>query len=748
MSDYLIGADFTANDKISPKLKVMDAECKRFKQSASATLGSVFKGSFLGTMGANVALAGLNQVRAGISDVVSEYMQLDTTLNEAAVKFGNIDYGSDKFKEISKVARQVGMTTKFTSYDAAGGLEALAGAGFEAANAINLLPSVANFAAAAKMGLADATEIAGKSLNVFAMNSKDAATQAKNFTRISDVMAEADRMSMATMGGLAESVAWGASEFTTAGQSIESFMAIAAGLADVGKEGSVGGTVLRGMANDLNNLSGKGKKAFKELGLSQKDFMDPKNPRKIGDYLDLLRKMEAGLKKFDQRKKMQILGSIFDVRSAGGIMAMLNAGTDKLVGYRSHLEQTTGSAKVMGEQLNKSLTFRVQELQNAFQEKGFQIFEGFLTDGRGGIENMIDAVNKWDIKPIVDGLNNLGSAVSFLTKHSDAIYRIGIGFLTIKGAMLGMDAFTWAMSLKTAIRGVAAESRLLMPLGAFLRGGSVMAPTPAMTSMALTGAAPMAVGAAGAAVPTATAASVATVSKMSIASIGSVVFAAGAAALIGWEIGDAIRTKFVDPAIDKGFKTGEESLDLGLKLQAALYKSTPEEKAALIQEGRTGLDQLNPLFPQYKQQYESLGGNVAALQIAMEQQIREIDRLAKMKTVMTPGGWNYAGIYDTTGGQTENKIPSKTYEETFHDLWMRPREKTGMSAKEIAAEVDKVRSVRRERYIDAILKRLPEKSTVEVNINVEGEGAGKVTATTKTKGKRAPKVEVKRAGAN
>jgi TP901 family phage tail tape measure protein len=454
--DYGVRTVFTAKNNLSPEMNRMGRDVDRFGRRAKAefkSLGQVIKGSFVGNVMANAVSSGFGMMRRGIEGVATDFIALDKGLNESAVKFGGIDYGSEKFKELSAVARQVGTTTKFSAIDAAGGLEALAAAGFAADNALRILPTVANFAAAAKMDLASATQVAGEALNSFGMNAKDAATQTSNLARISDVMAESDRMSNASMQGLAETVSYGASAFTNAGQSLETFGAVAASLADSAKHGSMAGTIMRGMMDSLTSRTPKAEKALRRLGLSIKGDVIDKSGNLL-NVVDILKKMEEPLSKLGTAERAKAITDIFDVRAGAGVMSMINSGIDKTIEYQRRLEETSGTAERSGKQLTTSLGARIELLQNAFTEKGFQVFDQLLTGGTGKIDDMIAAVQRFDVKPIASGIKTIADAIGTIASHTGALKALGTTFLAYKGAVMVGGGLEWLRQFRGVVGGL------------------------------------------------------------------------------------------------------------------------------------------------------------------------------------------------------------------------------------------------------------------------------------------------------
>jgi len=767
MADYIVTTDFRAKDMVSPQLRHMEAQTKRFAKTTQTSLGQIFKGSFLGVMGANLVTSGLARVRAGVGGVIDDYMELDQMLNAAAVKFGGIDYGSKEFKELGAIAREVGRTTKFQSQDAASGLEALAAGGFKSVEAMKLLPSAANFAAAAKMNLAQGTEVAVAALRAFAMASEDAEIQARNLNKISDVLAATDAATAATMEGLSETVAWAASRFTAAGQSVETFGAIAGGLANVKVVGSMAGTVMRRLVAELTDIGPKGKKAFHQLGMSIKgDIVDEQG--NLNNLIDIFAKMEAPLKRMGTAKRSKIIQDIFGERGAA-VIALINNGVASVKQLEAELQAAGGTSKRMGDQLNQSLTFRIMALQNALQEKGFQVFEKFLVDGRGGIEEMIKAINKWDVSGIAEGLRDIGSGVKWLIDHRGEIVRLGIAFGTIKAA-LALRGF--AAGLPGAFGALAGGGAgLRTPLGAILAGAAPSIAMPMLGAGAGAGAI-----APSPAMPIYTGRydnwgkgpiDIKQASKITMSGIANVAFAAGTAGIIGYQIGDAIRSAYIDPAIEKSFKMREE-LDtklLNLAHQIATGKIGEAEGRKGIEESKRMLEESTSFWSLFSGFGAQLfGGAESPMKdfFRQAQEIRKAEtavstkiRMPEMTSMYPMEPWE---IDDAVKGYRSHLEKNLADLEKAHDKenmkyrsgWAMSGDALynhGVKIKEIDTQYDSYLKTL-EKLNELTLEQTKAGGVANVKIEISGEGASRVTTTTKTSGPRAPNVDVSQAGAN
>jgi len=476
--------------------------------------------------------------------------------------------------------------------------------------------------------------------------------------------------------------------------------------------------------------------------------------------------------------RSKVLQDLFGERAAGGVVALINGGIASVKQLEAELQNSAGTAKTMGDQLNQSLTFRIMALQNAMQEKGFQVFEGFLTDGKGGLEEMIKAINDFDVKPIVEGLRAVGSGIKWLIDHRSDILRVGIALGTIKGALMLRGGIQSLGALPGMISGMSLGS-MGLPLMQMMRGGG--APMPQL---------PMFTGGGGAApapvmptyrgrhdnwgMPTA----VNSVGKFSIASAANVVFAAGTAAVVGYQIGDWIRSTFIDPAIAESFKMREELdtslLNLAHQIKTGNIGSADAEKQIKQQEEMLGKStnfasmffgnmvsfftgEESPqeaFFRQYKELQKSKG-SLTPLKLKEEAAANEANRQTSMygyepwdMNISTKAMDEYKGKLQNALSQLEAAREKENNK--FQRGWM-----GGANALEKHENTIRDIDSLYERYLKnledvnkATLDSARNGGTANIHIEVSGDGAAKVTTTTKTSGPRAPKVDVNRAGAN
>ena len=442
-SRFSIQATISMIDKITGPMKragkaatgfsrQMQASFRRADISAKKINQSINK---VGGRAARIGMAGL---AVGTGLVVRQFVQFDDAIFAASAKFKGLDIttkaGMETMEQLRKTARKVGAETKFNAVEAASGLDFLALAGFNATQAMAALPGVVSLATVANIDLATATDIATDTLGSFNLTTDDAIQLQKNLTRVNDVMAKTTASSNTTLVDLFESVKKGGATFTGAGQSIESFSALAGIMANAGVKGSESGTVLRNVMLNLSKPVGDAGKVLRNMGVTVQDSQG-----NFKDIIDILGDFEKGLSKMGTAQKTAAIQTVFGKRAATGMNVLLKAGSNKLREYREELINSGGAAKKMADVIEQSLGNKLKALASALTEFGFKIIEAFAGQGKQGIDVLTNAIRGIDPTPIVETLKIIGSFIKILLPLVPMI----VGFVVaIKAIVIATKA--WA----------------------------------------------------------------------------------------------------------------------------------------------------------------------------------------------------------------------------------------------------------------------------------------------------------------
>ena len=308
---------------------------------------------------------------------VSVGMNFDASMSQVAATMGK---SVDEIDNLTKVAKEMGSTTKFTATQAADALNYLALAGYDADKAAEVLPSVLNLAAAGGMDLAYASDLvtdAMASLNIEANKQNVDDFGNKLAMAASKANANVSQLGEAilTVGGTAANLKGGATELTTA-------LGL---LANVGIKGAEGGTHLRNIILSLQSPTDDATKLMQKLGLQVYDAQG--NMRGLNDILGDL---NGALDGMTQGQKDSIINQLFNKTDLAAVNGLLAAQSEQWDTLAAQIDSADGAMGQMAETQQDNLQGVMTSLGSAFEGLQLAVYnelEPSLTDlGNYGIE--------------------------------------------------------------------------------------------------------------------------------------------------------------------------------------------------------------------------------------------------------------------------------------------------------------------------------------------------------------------------
>ena len=423
-------------DKIGVKGKTVGRALKNEFTKTEQQLANV--GAKLKSFAKGAALAGIALVGVGIGVATKQFIDYDAAVTGATAKFKDLDITSvdykDNLKAVGKVARDVAAITEFNAVDTAGALDKMAMAGLTSKQSMALLAGTTNLATAAGADLTTAVDIATDALGAFGLMTEDEKALEGNLNRLSDVMAKTTNMFNTDISGFFESAKMGAATFTSTGQSLEDFSAMAGVMASSGIKGSESGTQLRNMMLSLASPSKTAAMALDRMRIKTTDAQ--------GNFLniiDILGQFEKGMKGMGDAEKAAALTDIFGKRTVTGVTLLLAEGAEGLKKYSKELQNAGGTAANVAAAMRGSLANRIEVLKSALTELGFKFVDAFAAKGGKAIENFTTAITNFNPAPIIDFLKTVFTVVSkvvkILWKMRSVIKIAAISFVIFKTAV-------------------------------------------------------------------------------------------------------------------------------------------------------------------------------------------------------------------------------------------------------------------------------------------------------------------------
>jgi TP901 family phage tail tape measure protein len=484
MRDMIIKTIFSATDQVTSVFGKMASAAGMFDDRASRAFrhaskqASLFKSVFAGVTAANMARFGVSKLTQGLGAATREFISYDHAIIGAAARFRGLDLtqkeGIATFEKLKTTARIMGRDTQFTATQAAEALNLEALSGMDANQAISALPGVLRLATVASLDLTEATSIATDTLGAFGMRTQDNIKLQANMNRINDVMAKTSTSTSTPMTELFESVKKGGPVFTQAGQDIETFSAMIGMMANHTLKGEEAGTQLRNMMLRLANPTKRARELIQALGVHVQDQRG-----NFKDAISIIGDFQKGLLHMGTRQKSAALATIFGTRAITGMSIMLSEGADKLKAFREKLYAAGGTSKQIADLMLTSLDNKLKILWSSLVEVGFKFLSAFATDGKGSIDDLVTAVNNFDVQPIVDGTKKAINIIKGL------IHIIDLLSPAIKMAIFWFIIYEGVLSAGAIISATARFSTFLRAIRELTRGETLLTSAQVLLNLAM-----------------------------------------------------------------------------------------------------------------------------------------------------------------------------------------------------------------------------------------------------------------------
>lgn len=293
---------------------------------------------------------------------VSVGMNFDASMSQVAATMGTT---VDQIDNLTKVAKEMGSTTKFTATQAADALNYLALAGYDANKAAEVLPSVLNLAAAGGMDLAYASDLvtdAMASLNIEANKQNVDDFGNKLAMAASKANANVSQLGEAilTVGGTAANLKGGTTELTTA-------LGL---LANVGIKGAEGGTHLRNIILSLQSPTDEAAKKMQKLGLSVYDSQG-----KMRGLNDILSDLNSAMNGMTQGQKDSIINQLFNKTDLAAVNGLLAAQGEQWDTLAAQIDSADGAMGQMAETQIDNLQGAMTIMSSAFEGMQLAVYD-------------------------------------------------------------------------------------------------------------------------------------------------------------------------------------------------------------------------------------------------------------------------------------------------------------------------------------------------------------------------------------
>ena len=399
------------------KLEVqLTGDASGLQRALDDAVGSVM--AFRGAVGAaGAAVAGASV--AGFGAAANASADFDEAMQESIAVMKDVD--ESMRQRLEQTARQVAKTTTHSHEQAAESFYFLASAGLDAAESVEALPEVAQFAEAGALDMAAASDYATDIMSAFGKEADD-------LDQVMDAMTGTFTRHNQTARDMGEAMSYVAPIASGLGLSIEETASAIGMMGDAGIKGSRAGRTLRQALKRLTDPPKEVQEKLNEMGIEIRDSQG-----NVKDFSAILGELEqAGMDTAD-------IMEIFGARAGPGVQVLLEQGADQLRENTRELENMDGVTKEVAETQRDTFNKQLEILKSRLTDIGIAIGEQILPPLNRLLDKVMDGVERFaTLNEETDGLlgtltlaagvvGGLGAAVAAFVGGPAAALVVAVG---------------------------------------------------------------------------------------------------------------------------------------------------------------------------------------------------------------------------------------------------------------------------------------------------------------------------------
>jgi TP901 family phage tail tape measure protein len=269
---------------------------------------------------------------------------------------------------------------------------------------------------AGEMDVADAASTVANALNEFHLKGQDA-------VHVADALATSANATTADVKDFAMALSQGGAAAKTAGLSFDETTAFLEALASAGVKGSDAGTSMKTALTQLASPTKQSSDLMKKLGL---DFFDAQG--KIKPLPTLAGMLQDKLHGLTKEQRLQAATTLAGTDGMRGLLALYDAGPQKIKGFENGLKKQGTAAQVAAQQ-NEGAEGAVRKLKAAWEQAQIIVGEQLLPEiakGAGAVTDKLkEMASDGSLKRMGDDLAKI--AESLTDKLPDALDKVGQG---------------------------------------------------------------------------------------------------------------------------------------------------------------------------------------------------------------------------------------------------------------------------------------------------------------------------------
>lgn len=398
---YSVKAVLSAVDNnFSSTMKSCSDTAERLRGTISSGLGF----GAMAAIGGKAVTAVGSALKSVTTSAVSAGMSFENAMSSVAAISGAT---GTNFESLSKKAKEMGASTKYTATEAANAMEYMAMAGWKTADMLSGIDGIMNLAAASGSDLARTSDIVTDALTAFGKQAKDSG-------EFADVLAAASANANTNVDLMGETFKYVGSVAGAMGYSIQDISLATGLMANSSIKGSAAGTALRSTITRMAKPTEESSMAMSALGLSLTDING--NMKSFGEVMKDMRKGMQGMTEDEKASYAAMLGG---QEAMSGLLAIANASDEDFNKLSDAINNAAGSAEKMADIKMDNIQGDVTKLQSSLEGLGITAFQQVNDNFRGFVQN---------IKNAVDELNQKLSDGKYIEKAIQWVEKLGSAF--------------------------------------------------------------------------------------------------------------------------------------------------------------------------------------------------------------------------------------------------------------------------------------------------------------------------------
>ncbi len=388
--------------------------------------GAMLRTSLMSLQGVMVGFLGM----AGIGGAVRTLASFEKSIAGVRAVTGAT---AEQMEVVTRRARELGATTRYTASDAAEAFRYLGMAGFTVDQSLAAIGATLQLATAGELSLAESADIASNVLSGFRQKAEQAEA-------VMDVMALTAASANTNIQQLGLAMSYAAPTAAALEISVADTSAAIGILSNAGIQSGRAGRQLRGILDSLVKPTGEATEALREMGISLRD-VDPT----ANSLIDIFRRLSAANLTAAQAS------TIFGQAQAAGALVLAGS-LPELEALTEKTNNAGGALSRMAGIMENQLEADIKAAQSAFEELILTVGEKGLTKAlRSMLQGLTDFLRGAKDTGAVELLATAISLVVTNLQHLITVAKLWIA-LKLASAVLSAAAAwkTFAMSVATA----------------------------------------------------------------------------------------------------------------------------------------------------------------------------------------------------------------------------------------------------------------------------------------------------------